>query len=133
MKNYNNNIMVVAGKDEFKEIKRILKEMGFHHLYIFLANSQTDALCEISLIQDTGCDIDVLIFDYSHPEIEFEKIFNLIKLENDITKTIPKIVMLDLGKIQFVRNSDQFKESEIIFITPFEMVIAIKKTLGLED
>lgn len=133
MKTLKNDIMVVAGKKEFERIKRILEKMGFHKLYIFTARSQADAVCEVSLIRKNACDIDLLIFDYRDRETELETVMNLKKLESGIAATIPKIVMLDPEKIIFVKNSDQFKKSEIIFIAETELEMTIKKTLRLED
>lgn len=133
MKSFINDIMVVSNKKYFPKIKKLLEEMGFHKLYIFPARSQVDAIFEISLIRSAGRDIDLLIFDYRDRETELEKIMNLKKLENGLATTIPKIVMLDPEKIQFVKNSDQFKKSEIIFIAEAELEETIKKSLRLEE
>lgn len=131
---FDNDIMIVAGKKNFVWIKNLLKEFSFHGDYIFSAQSQEDALYEISLIRDCGRDIYAIIFDYRDPKTEMETLVNLKNLEiSDITITIPKIVLLSSDNINFVRNSDQFKESKIIFIDFKELETTIKKVLELGE
>ena len=134
MSNYNNDIMVVAEKINYVRIKNLLEGFGFHKNYIFSANSQKAALFEIDLIQQSGNDIDILIFDYRDPKTEIETLINLRKLEKSkILSTITKVVMLSPDNINFVKNYEQFKESEIIFIAFEELETAIKNSLRLED
>lgn len=131
---FNNDIMIVADEKEFITIKNLLRGFGFHGDYIFAARSQDDALYQISLIKDCNRDINAIIFDYRDPKTEMETLVNLKNLEiSDITITIPKIVLLSSDNINFVRNSDQFKESKIIFIDFKELETTIKKVLELGE
>lgn len=133
MSTYHNDIMVVSGKKEFTEIKKTLEKIGFHKLYIFPARSQKDALCEIALIRDAGRDIEILLFDYRDPQTELETIMAMKRLEAGSAANIAKIVILDPEKIKFVKNSKQFKKSEIVFIAFDELKTTIEKIVRREN
>lgn len=133
----NTEAMVVGGKYLLDELKQKLIDIGFHKERIFIARDQERAIKGIGHRQDADKDVDLLIFDYSANDKYFDKIVNLSKLDsNEVTKDIPTIVILSKENEEFVKNSEEFKNSKIIFtsflfseISKYELENAIKTAL----
>lgn len=133
----NTEVMIIGEGCLLRELRHKLKILSFHNERIFVARDQAQAIKEIGHIQEAGRDIDLIIFDYSDNDKSFDKIVNLIKLDsNKVTKDIPTIVLLSPENENFVRNSEEFKNSKIFFssfifseISNYELESAIKTAL----
>lgn len=131
--------MIVGDEYLLDELKQKLRGVGFYKERIFPAKDQAQAIEEIKLRQEAGKDVDLLIFDYSANDKYFDKIVNLSKLDsNEVTKDIPTIVILSKENEEFVKNSEEFKNSKIIFtsflfseISKYELENAIKTALKI--
>lgn len=122
----NTEAMIVGDEILLNELKQKLIDMGLLEERIFIARDQAQAIEEIGHRQDAGKDIDLLIFDYSDNDKSFDKIVNLTKLgTNKVTKDIPTIVILPKGNEEFIKNSEEFKKSELIFTSFFFSEISI--------